>query len=182
MPTALPVLGGIATKPCGECRECCIHLPINFIDDFKPAHVPCDNLCESGCSIYDHRPNECEHFFCAWKVIPPAEIISDAEHDAMRPDRSGVIVFLQDLRDDPTDDVCRVVASETRPGSMNEAANQQFALSVAMGAQTVIHVVPFDHQSRGLPVYQMTPQVEYAKRLTNVPDDGALRNVGDATF
>jgi hypothetical protein len=69
-------------KPCGGCTACCVVFCVVELD--KPAHTPCQHLCDGGCDIHDlSRPATCANFQCGWTL-------SDWPDD-LRPDRCGVI-------------------------------------------------------------------------------------------
>src|SRR5436189_235739 len=59
----------MATRECGECRECCIAFPLladeQYWPEGKPAHQPCKHLCASGCAIHNQpRPEVCTEYRC----------------------------------------------------------------------------------------------------------------------
>lgn len=74
---------------CGECTECCIHMPCAEPDLTKPAGVACEHLTKSGCSMWQKAgfPKLCQNFFCAWRTDKYM-----ARREEWRPDRVGVIV------------------------------------------------------------------------------------------
>jgi hypothetical protein len=78
---------------CGECRECCIHLPIYEPDDdlVKAAGVPCKHLCNQGCSLFKkpEMPSMCQKFLCEWRDTDWFRNRPD-----YRPDRLGVIFHI----------------------------------------------------------------------------------------
>ena len=63
-------------------------MPIAEVGFIKEAGVPCDKLCDKGCSIFNELelPNVCRTFFCEWRMAP----FLDKKPD-YRPDRLGVI-------------------------------------------------------------------------------------------
>lgn len=74
-------------KKCGKCNLCCVGLRINSEDLKKDAGVPCGHLSkESGCSIYESRPQVCRGFKCWWLMI-------DSMPHYFRPDRCGFIII-----------------------------------------------------------------------------------------
>jgi len=80
-------------NPCGSCRACCITPYANdpeyaFV---KPSHSPCKNLCASGCSVYENRPNVCRKFECLWLKSQRGNRPMPKE---LRPDKAGA--FLTD--------------------------------------------------------------------------------------
>lgn len=70
-------------SPCGECQVCCISPAIVELD--KPLRVPCKNLVEVGCGIYEKRPSVCRKYNCTWKLTPDSSL-------ELRPDRLGLLV------------------------------------------------------------------------------------------
>lgn len=55
-------------RKCGSCTVCCSAPEIREGDFHKPLGVPCQHLCESGCSLFgqSERPNVCGIFACNW--------------------------------------------------------------------------------------------------------------------
>lgn len=101
------------TRSCGSCNACCVGLHINELD--KPANEPCKHLNSErkGCSIYAGRPGVCRVFSCAW--------LDGRIDSAMRPDRSGIIVWGASKEVDPLGDL--VIVKEVRKGALSESAN-----------------------------------------------------------
>lgn len=79
-------------RECGECVACCRDLSVTELE--KPAYVPCDKLCDKGCSIYEERPDVCRNFHCAW--------IQGHLGEDDRPDKSGAIVWQAHMGKDQT--------------------------------------------------------------------------------
>ncbi len=52
----------------------------------KAAGVPCPNLTDQGCGIYDTRPETCRKFECGWKT-------SERFRTDDRPDSVGILVM-----------------------------------------------------------------------------------------
>lgn len=78
---------------CGECKACCI-TPFLVTDKFtKPAHQPCQHLCNTGCHIYWDRPEPCRQFECMWLKSQQRNDVMPPE---LRPDRCGVIFVNED--------------------------------------------------------------------------------------
>jgi hypothetical protein len=74
-----------ATRSCGECTACCVHLAIDTPELRKPPGLACINCTGTGCAIYEARPPVCRAHFCGWFVLGELD-------DAWRPDRSGVLI------------------------------------------------------------------------------------------
>lgn len=94
-------------RSCGSCTVCCQVLEIKALA--KPAGVLCEHNTGASCGIYRDRPRACAKWFCLWRKI-------GALPDELRPDRSGVILSLENdpTADDPflrTRIVCRAVYS-----------------------------------------------------------------------
>ncbi|EIP0122968.1 YkgJ family cysteine cluster protein [Vibrio alginolyticus] len=80
----------VSNRECGDCSACCVTLRIQESDLKKQADVPCPNLkLEGGCSIYAERPSVCRNWHCAWLYMSNLG-------DEWRPDRSGVILRLEE--------------------------------------------------------------------------------------
>jgi len=75
---------GAKPKACGECQECCFGMRIEAFN--KPSYTKCQHQCESGCSIYRAKPDECNHYACAYVL---GVLIGDVD---LRPDNLGVII------------------------------------------------------------------------------------------
>lgn len=77
-----------SVRKCGKCDACCVALTIDEPGIAKYAGVRCRHLTDSsGCGIYSTRPNLCRTWRCAWLAVPSFP-------EALRPDRSGVIMEL----------------------------------------------------------------------------------------
>lgn len=72
-------------RPCGDCTVCCTHLTIDSPGFAKAAGVTCGNCGPRGCAIYETRYEICRTYRCGWKHAAWLP-------EAMRPDRSGVII------------------------------------------------------------------------------------------
>src|SRR5947209_18423059 len=95
----------MATRQCGECKECCVVLPILDEELSKPGHQPCKHLCGCGCDIYKERPGVCRDYECLW-------LSGDIDGDQRtRPDNLGVI-FQRSTWDDS------LAAIGCRPGAL----------------------------------------------------------------
>lgn len=76
---------------CGECQACCVVLPIAEPDFVKPAGVPCQHLCETGCQLFGtpELPNLCRDFYCEWRL---QQWLNDRPQ--YRPDVLGVLFMV----------------------------------------------------------------------------------------
>jgi hypothetical protein len=77
----------MTNRACGTCTACCEGWLTSDELDMRPGR-PCRHCTGQGCAIYENRPEDpCIRFQCAWlqegSPLP----------EAMRPDRSGVIVL-----------------------------------------------------------------------------------------
>lgn len=82
----------LAERACGDCTACCTVLTVDTPDLKKPAGVPCIHLCDHGCGIHAVRPPICRTWFCGWRRVA-------AMPDDARPDRSGLLVSLNFIRE-----------------------------------------------------------------------------------
>jgi len=82
----------LADRDCGDCTACCTVLTVDTPDFKKPAGAPCIHLGSRGCGIHAVRPNICRTWFCAWRRV-------EAMPDEARPDRSGLLVSLNFVRE-----------------------------------------------------------------------------------
>jgi len=114
---------------CGECKACCIHLPIAAEETMitKPVGTPCKFLCEQGCSIHDKpdQPTMCKQYRCLWRRWEWMGRQPD-----LRPDKLGVIfgVFPDS----------KVVLFETKEGALDTAAVQRIRNRVALYVKKVV--------------------------------------------
>lgn len=70
-------------RTCGECTVCCTVARVPELG--KAEHTRCRHCWEGqGCVVYDKRPRSCRAFECEW--------LRGDLSDAMRPDRSGVML------------------------------------------------------------------------------------------
>jgi hypothetical protein len=94
-------------RSCGECQACCTVTGV--WEMHKPDYTRCPNQCDSGCAIYENRPNTCRNFSCLWQsgLLPGDE--------RRRPDKMGVVF---EVRED--DQGKRIQAWEVWPGAFNE--------------------------------------------------------------
>lgn len=87
------LLGAVLSdRACGDCTACCTILTVDTPEFAKPAGTPCVHLAAHGCSIHATRPPICRTWFCAWRRIA-------AMPDEARPDRSGILVSLDFVRE-----------------------------------------------------------------------------------
>ncbi len=74
-------------RGCGDCTACCTTLTVDTPDFAKPAGTPCMYLTAQGCGIHAVRPHICRTWFCVWRRVADLP-------DAVRPDRSGLLISL----------------------------------------------------------------------------------------
>lgn len=79
-------------RECDGCAVCCDLLRIDVPDLQKPAGVHCVHRVAEGCAIHATRPVICRAWFCGWRR-------NAALPDAARPDRSGLMVSLDIVRE-----------------------------------------------------------------------------------
>jgi len=110
MNRSLPLFNEDKSNPernlCGECRACCVVLPIAEPELVKPAGEPCKHLCGSGCELYNgpQFPRLCKDYLCLWRQDDWLNNRPD-----YRPDKLGVIFQLG---------ARRLIVFETRPGAL----------------------------------------------------------------
>ena len=100
-----PRLPIVTPRSCDACTACCTAMAVPELA--KPSGTPCPHLTAQGCGIYAERPASCRHFRCAWLARDSALLTT-----ALRPDRSGLVVWQEKTRLGVT-----VVAQETEPGA-----------------------------------------------------------------
>ncbi|MFA5966579.1 MAG: YkgJ family cysteine cluster protein [Sphingomonas sp.] len=79
-------------RGCGDCSACCTVLTVDTADFKKPAETPCTHLAAQGCGVHAVRPAICRSWFCGWRRV--ADLPDEA-----RPDRSGLLVSLNFVRE-----------------------------------------------------------------------------------
>lgn len=62
------MMDSIASRPCGECQECCYIAEVSDPIADKPHFSRCKHQCASGCAIHELKPRECASFACLWKA------------------------------------------------------------------------------------------------------------------
>lgn len=79
----------VLDRVCGACTACCRELTIDDPALRKPAAVLCPH-CDAGrgCTAYASRPQTCRDWHCGWRSLPWLS-------DALRPDRSGLLVLVE---------------------------------------------------------------------------------------
>jgi hypothetical protein len=87
----------------------------------KPERVRCAHCSTDGCGIYDDRPEVCRGFQCLW--LASQRIPGHALPPAMRPDRSGVVLDLNEAM--------TVIAHTERPNSWRREPMRSWLLSKA---------------------------------------------------
>ena len=84
-PDGLPLVPG---RSCGTCNACCVWLTINDAELQKAQGIRCHHAkADNSCAIYAARPQMCRTFFCGWRHLKWVR-------EALRPDRSGVLIRL----------------------------------------------------------------------------------------
>ncbi|WP_454885954.1 YkgJ family cysteine cluster protein [Sphingomonas oryzagri] len=87
------LLGAVAPgRDCGGCAVCCDILKIDTPDLRKAAAERCVHRSAEGCGIHATRPDICRAWFCGWRRNADMP-------DAARPDRSGLLVSLDFVRE-----------------------------------------------------------------------------------
>jgi hypothetical protein len=73
-------------RACGSCMLCCKVMQVPELS--KPQGAMCSHaVAGKGCTIREHRPRSCRHFFCGWRINPSI--------DAMwKPDVCGFVITL----------------------------------------------------------------------------------------
>ena len=74
-------------RSCGDCQACCTVIQVTELK--KPLWTRCDNQCDTGCGIYEDRPESCAGFECLW--LQGSLERDGTVKETYRPDRLGVI-------------------------------------------------------------------------------------------
>jgi len=92
MPTTPPI------RQCGSCTACCTLLEVTAVG--KSVNEWCKHCdADKGCTIYDHRPQMCRSFSCAW--------LQGHLDDEWFPEQAGMVVhFSQDAVNVMVDPSC----------------------------------------------------------------------------
>ena len=82
----------MSNRKCGGCTVCCTHTEVEPFN--KPNGQPCHfiNGDNTGCAIYNQRPECCQQFRCAW--------LGGYFDEDDRPDKSGVMFEEMELGSD----------------------------------------------------------------------------------
>ena len=78
----------IPGRDCGGCTVCCTWPTINKPEIQKLSGSTCRHCTGGGCAVYDTRFPVCRSYYCAWRTV-------DIFDDAWRPDRSGVMPYVE---------------------------------------------------------------------------------------
>lgn len=114
----------VADRQCNECDVCCISLRIENPALTKKADVRCPHLSnQTGCGIYDQRPDVCRTWYCGWRVMPFL-------HDDMRPDRSKILI-----KQDETGFVFQPLRSENTNNLTHENVLEAIGALVSNGIE-----------------------------------------------
>lgn len=113
----------VIKRQCGECNVCCTVLRIDDkeADFHKKAGVTCELLVAGKCSIHATKSLTCKGYYCMW-MMGDGQIQRVQMSDAERPDKSGVIVSMNNPDSAFTKDTGLVTfaAYEARPNAFNE--------------------------------------------------------------
>ncbi len=75
-------------RECGDCKVCCVALPIDTPEIQKLSGAACRHCVAGGCAVYQTRPPVCRSYFCAWRRA--AEVPQD-----WRPDLAGILTEIE---------------------------------------------------------------------------------------
>ena len=78
----------IPGRDCGGCTVCCVWPSINKPEIQKVSGAACRHCSGGGCAINQSRPPVCRSYYCAWRTV-------DIFDDAWRPDKSGVLAYVE---------------------------------------------------------------------------------------
>lgn len=120
-------------RPCGECQACCTAIGVHELN--KPPLQRCQHQCDSGCAIYEARPESCRGYYCLWQ----AGFLEGDER--RRPDKLGIIL---DSRSSDAGDV--ISAWEIREGAADEPATKY--LLEKIGTKFVVYVRRYNSNKR----------------------------------
>jgi hypothetical protein len=74
-------------RNCGSCTACCKELAILDEEINKlPGEICKHCSIESGCDIYETRPQMCRSYHCLWRSLPEMD-------ETWRPDLSGILMI-----------------------------------------------------------------------------------------
>lgn len=87
MQTAKDILVSDGERDCGPCTACCEGWLESKKMELSPG-TPCVHRSESGCAVYEERPQDpCRAFRCGWLARP------EEFPESMRPDLIGTILI-----------------------------------------------------------------------------------------
>ena len=128
-------------RVCGPCNVCCTTMQVRALH--KPAGMRCIHQIDSGCGVYEHRPDACRDWYCMW-VRDRGSVFTDDQ----RPDRLRLIFTAA-----PADAVTgrqAINAHEVVRGGSGTPAGRAAITFLAQFAR--VQIVPY-HE----PATQMTP-------------------------
>lgn len=121
-------------RSCGDCDVCCRLMPVAELN--KPSGVRCEKMRtgpETGCSIYEDRPNVCRVWACVWRS--GSNLFNSTEEE--RPDRSGIMLdTIRQVPDKPY--VHALLAYEVEEGAFRRNSVQATIMRLARKFVVVI--------------------------------------------
>lgn len=112
-------------RPCGECQACCTVMAVEQIS--KPLGQRCPHQCDSGCAIYESRPEPCQEFNCCWRY--------GLGNEAERPDKNGIVFDVTRMGSSIPQ---ALVAREVWPGAFEQS--QEFLDRLTANGHLIILV------------------------------------------
>jgi hypothetical protein len=73
---------------CNGCTACCTIMGVAELN--KDRYITCQHVCESGCAIYEARPESCREWACLWRR---GVVVGGEDY---RPDRLGIVWDISD--------------------------------------------------------------------------------------
>jgi hypothetical protein len=107
------------SKVCGECRVCCTAVAVDSVE--KPVWTACRHECDSGCGIYDTRPDECRTYECLYQ----SGVLKFEEH---RPDKLGVMFDIREIEETKKS---AIIAWEVVPGALEKPEVKKLLRDIA---------------------------------------------------
>ena len=117
-------------RSCGDCKSCCEGwLWADIYGDKMYTGKPCHYICDSGCSIYENRPeNPCVNYKCLW-------LINNSIPGWMKPNKCGVI-----LTERQKNDIYYIEAIETGIKMDSSVLSWLFHLSIKNNINICYHI------------------------------------------
>jgi hypothetical protein len=134
------VKSNIVERECNECQSCCQVIGVKELD--KPIFIKCVNQCETGCNIYENRPEACKQYYCLYLI---GALKGDKSN---RPDNLGMIF---DLR--PEGPIDTIGAWEVFEDALEQPKVKELIKNLLLQTGGKVPVIVRRYNSKKLTIY-----------------------------